>query len=382
MAEREVPAPTNYFDPAAAQTVISRYASARRRADSSGAVAEAESQALGRRSDYLRVQDDEDRVARNAVTQSREDEDYQLKKDADLQRGGFLRSMIQTIDPKHPDYNRQVVEFKAGLPPGLVDDKEINSILQSMNSEADDYRSQRNTEVSRTQTRDSQLAVLREKAKLNMSYDVTPEDLKKAERLDGSYDEFILGTIAGANKRANASSEFDRRLKAAEEGRIRVIQAGDLSKRGRERRGTVSKFIVEDRAAFPRRTDTVVGEYKKATGKTSVDPALLETNAKWRDQMAQAKTWDAKPLDSELSAAFAYDDPDKYVNLVPGLNDSQKERRRMVWEHAHKDGAVEESDVPEEKAPPAADPNQAAKAWLDANPNDPRAEAVRKKLGM
>ena len=381
LAEREVPAPTNFFDPAGARDIISRYSNTRGERQAAREYADSAIQ-------LSRLQDDQARRKRDELMQGREDQDYQARNDALLQKGTFIRNMGQMLDPKSEEYNSQVTEFMSGLPSELADDETIKGVLHSMNAEADDYRSQRNAELSKTQTRDSQLAVLRERAKLGMSYDVKDDDIKAATREDGTIDEFKLGTIAGANKRASAASEFDRRLKATEEGRIRVIQAADLSKRGRERRSTVDKFIVEDRAAFPRRTDAVANAYKEATGK-SPDLKMLEVNPKWRDQVAQAKAWDSKPLDNELSAAFAYEDPEKYVNLVPGLNDSQKERRRMVWEHAHKDGAVEESDTPQSPAaapsstaPPAADPNQAAKDWLKANPDDPRAEAVRKKLGM
>ncbi len=343
LAEREVPTPTNYFDPAAAQTVISRYASARRQSVGAEALADSAVRAS-------RFQEDQARMKRDELMQGREDQDYQARNDALLQKGTFIRNMGQMLDPKSEKYNSQVTEFMSGLPSELADDETIKGVLHSMNAEADDYRSQRNAELSKTQTRDSQLAVLRERAKLGMSYDVKDDDVKAATRPDGTIDEFKLGTIAGANKRASAANEFDRRLKATEEGRIRVIQAADLSKKGRERRSTVDKFIVEDRDAFPRRTDAVANAYKEATGKAP-DLKILEGLPKWRDQVAQAKAWDSKPLDNELSAAFAYEDPEKYVNLVPGLNDSQKERRRMVWEHAHKDGAVEESDTPAAAAP-------------------------------
>jgi len=351
MAEREVPAPTNYFDPAAAQTVISRYASARRRSDSAGEVAEAESKALGRRSDYLRAQDDEDRIARNAVTQSREDEDYQLKKDADLQRGGFLRNMIQMIDPKHPDYNRQVVAFKAGLPPGLVDDKEINSILQSMNSEADDYRSQRNTEVSKEQTRDSQLAVLRERAKLGMSYDVKDDDVKAATREDGSIDEFKLGTIAGANRRAIGANEWDRKHKAVLDGRMKLADRENVSKGARDLLDK-AKTYINDPGAFRPQTDVVLEEFRKAKKNPKASKDVM--TGEWLDKYEEAKKWDSKPLEREIITAQRYDDPEDYVKLGgENLSENQVAYRKLVHQLSKKDDLMEE-DAPQEKGATAA----------------------------
>ena len=373
-AEREVPKRTNFFDPADAQTVISRYASARRRSEDTGALADSAMK-------ISRAREDADRAARQKVLWDRDDEDYFARKDALAKQGEFL-TRLNDIDPESPDYDRMVTEFMTSLPPELHEEPAVKSIFAFKNQVADDARRRRDAEASRQRNYEFWQKKFEKGADFKFKH-LTPEDYASNQLQDGSPDFRALQIIENERARGYKEREYNRRVEARVQGRLKILDAADLSKRGRERRGTVDKFIIEDRVAFPRHIDNLVEEYKKSSGKTTVDPALLKDNPKWRDAYASAKAWDTKPLDSELSAAFVYDDPEDYVNLVSGLTESQKERRRMVWEHAHKDGAVEEASGEPTPAPAATvNPNQAALDWLKANPNDPRAAAVRKKLGM
>lgn len=371
LVEREYPEPTNFFDPAASQSVISKYASARRRSQSSALLADSAMK-------LSRAEEDRERLARDRVVWDRMDEEYNDRQAAKRLRGDFLRSMTRDIDPKSEDYTRQVTEFKAGLPPELQDDDVINSILTSMNAEADDYRSRRNAEATRQGNYEFWQKKFDQGAGFKFKH-IKPEDYAANRLEDGTPDWQALQAIEGERERSFKAGEFDRRLKAVNEGRLQLVKSSELSKRGRDRRSQLDKWIVEDRTAFPRWTDALAEEFKKSTGKESVDLTLLKDNPKWRDAYLRAAAWDKNPLFNELNAALDYDTAEEYVNKVKGLTEDQKERRRKMWEHAHRDDVFEELDAaPSAKTPSSAAPALKGKKILTP---DARADILKRAGG-
>lgn len=355
-ADRTVPAPTNYFDPAAAQTIISRYANTRAERGVLDAVADTTA-----RRQQITMNDQ--RIARDAALMTQEDDDYRAKNEALKGRGDFLRTMAKDLDPRDPGYNKKVTELMATIPPELAADESVRGVLHSMNAEADDYRSQENARVSGERMLDRQQQMFREKSQFGLK-NIKPEDLANAPRLaDGSPDLQYLGAVNNERERAYREGEFTRKQGLSLQGKLQVIDAKELSKKGQARRANVQRFIVEDKAAFPPRfVNEVVQEFSK-TRKAGAPKATtfdLENDPEWKGKLRAAQQRDNNPLNSELSSAFAYDDPDTYINLVPKLSDSQKERRRQVWEHAHRDEAVEES--PGEPGAPVVPPAMAVPA--------------------
>lgn len=336
LVDREAPAPTKFFDPAAGQSILSRYSNARLSQRSSGALADAAERVTQGRLQARDVAAEDRRLERERLLQDREDAEFEEKKAADASRMDFLATLDQ-IDPESDDFDDQVVGFLHQLPPALSEDPGVKTILSLKARMADDSRQRRDAEASKKQTFENQLAMARERAKLQMSYDVTDEDVKAATRPDGTLDELRLGMLAGANKKKSAGNEFTRRQKLMQENRLALIDARDLSKKGKERRANVERFIIEDAAAFPNRTASLLAT---TGGKKTLDDLKLDPKTS-ADAIA-AEQWDKNKLQKELSAAYAYQDPDEYVNLMKGLDDSQKARRRQVWEHAHRDETFEE----------------------------------------
>jgi hypothetical protein len=359
LADRQVPERTNYFDPAASQTVISRYANARRGAESSGILAKAAD-------DQMRSRNEQARADRQQVMWNRDDEDYQAKKDALSQQGEFLITLSQ-LDHEDPDYVNKLSETVAGMPPQLLEEAAVKSILTFKDRAADDARQRRNSEAGKQQTLANQQAMFRERAQYGPAFKhITPEDYKNATLPDGSTDMRTLFTLGNERERAYKEGEFARRQDLLQQNRIQLVKEQDLSKRGRERRGNVAKFIVEDRQAFPRAIETLAGQYASQNdGKAPANIELLKSNPKWSAKYLQAEAQDKSPLNYELSAAFAYPDADDYVNLVPGISESQKDRRRQVWEHAHRDDAVEERAADKE-APLSQEPAPKVRKWNPA----------------
>lgn len=354
LADRTVPERTNFFNPADAQTILSRYGNARRGAETSELVARSAAR-------NLQAQRDAELLDRQRVTWDRDDEDYFAKKDALKQRGDFIRQMGQNLDPRSPDYNRQVTAFVSGLPEELADDETIKGVLASMNAEADDFRSAERQRLGKEQSLENAMTLAGERAGLRAKF-LKKEDYERNTTPDGVVDWRTLGAIEAERERAYKEGEFTRRENLRTSNRLKLVDAMDLSKKGRERRGSVQKFIVEDRAAFPPRFENeVLNEYRKSKGlgaEDKVNVISLEASPEWGAKLTSARKKDTSPLENELSAAFAYGDPEDYVNLVPGLSESQKERRRAVWEHAHKDDAIEEvGDTP---TPSSAQPQTPA----------------------
>lgn len=336
LADRTVPERTNFFDPAESQTLISRYGNARMGRESAKELASAADR-------FSRLRDDDLRLERDRITWAREDQDYADRKEAEAQRGVFLRTLSQ-IDPTAEDYNAQITRFYASLPQELANDDAVRSVVGSMNNEADDARRRRGEEAANERMRDRQMAMFTERQKANAGLrGVTPEMVRKYTLPDGSLDPMIYYE-AGKMERENKAGEFDRRQKLMLDNRLKLAEAMDLSRSGRGRRVKVEKWMAEDRGAFPRRVDVLLED----SGKKSLD--LLKGDPKFAEEFRQADAWDKNLLQRELSAAYAYDTPDAYIDLVPGLTESQRERRRMVWEHAHNDGAIVETgeDAPDE----------------------------------
>jgi len=313
---------------------MARYASARRGAASSEVAARSAERLAQGRLQARDVAAEDRRLERERLLQDREDAEYEEKKAADASRMEFLATLNE-IDPESEDFDDMVVGFMKQLPPSLNEDPGVKTILSLKARMADDARQRRDAEKQKTLTRENQLAVIRERAKLAMAQDVTEEDVKAATLPDGTLDEFKLGTLMGARKRSTSAAEFDRRQNLMQQNRLALVEAKDLSKRGKERRASVERFIVEDTAAFPSRTAALTAGGKKTLDDLKLDP---KTSA----AALEAEQWDKNKLQKELSAAYAYQDPDDYVELVPGLSDSQKARRRQVWEHAHRDETFEE----------------------------------------
>lgn len=325
LAEEFVPSRTSYFDPAASQGVISRYANARRsRAASQDLAASAESLA--------RAQRDRELQDRERIMRSREDEEYEAQKTAELERGRFILE-LGNIDRTAEDYNGQITKFYSSLPPELQDDATIRSVVAAMNAEADDIRRTRESERSKEQTFQNQMRMFEARTAAGAAgRGATEEDFLAARREDGSLDLVMLQQLAAVRRESVEAAEFDRRQKLLQENRLQLVQERDLSRRARERRPELRKFVLEDSVAFPSRVAALAAS-------TGVPANLLK--ARSPAEYEAAERWDKNKMDSELSAAYAYPNMETYVELVPGLSEAQKERRRQVWRHAHNDGAVE-----------------------------------------
>lgn len=298
LADRQVPERTNYFDPAASQSMVSRYANARRNYETSGVLAKAYD-------DQSRRQAEQARTDRQQVLWNRDDEEYQAKKDALAQQGEFLTQLAQ-LDHTDPDYVNRLADVAASMPPELLEQPAVKSILTFKDRAADDARRQKDMEAAQ-------------------NFRTEMFDRAEAERNDRL-----------ERQETARNSEFDRRQETLQRNRIELANQ-------RKTQGKVQGFITADRQAFPRHMDALIENYKSQNkGKAPEDLKKLAKDPKWMQLYREAEAWDKKPLENELSAALTYENPEEYVGLVPNISESQKARRRQVWEHAHEAGAGEE----------------------------------------
>jgi len=354
-------------------------------------------------------------------------------------RAGFLLSLGK-LDGDDPDIDTKLNELLSGLPPGLLETDEVaKSMLQVIGKSADDARTARNAEASKKQTLENQLTMLRDRRKYDVGLKgLTDEDLQSAITPDGELDPFVLGNLAGRRqaeremgifkdkqgvyqqnrekmaqisqenrektvkardeewraREQEKNKEYDRRQgeddetwaarteilhknrkELAEEQRKRktLLNSRDLSINAADRQRAVNQAL-QDSAAFPKHVPALEA-YAQANFKLSA-PALKSQHP---GLVAQAEEWDKNQMFKELDAAYDMPSAQAYVDLVPGLNEKQRAKRRLVWEHAFKDYPFETEDttppapegtvenyVPAAEAAPAA--AEAAPAAAEAAP--------------
>jgi hypothetical protein len=135
------------------------------------------------------------------------------------------------------------------------------------------------------------------------------------------------------------------RKELAEEQRKRkaLLNSRDLSISAADRQRAVNQAL-QDSAAFPKHLPALEA-FAKAN--YTMTPALLKVNHP--DLLAAAEDWDKNQMFKELDAAYDMPSAQAYVDVVPNLNEKQKAKRLLVWEHAFKDYPFETEDT----APPA-----------------------------
>lgn len=433
LVDRETPARTNYFDPAAGQNIISRYGNSRIGLAESEGLANAvegltrsridrtREERFNRQADFeekrfaQQVKEDEARAKREQMLADADELEAADRRTARESRAGFLLSLGK-LDGQDPDLDIKLNGLLAGLPPGLLEEDEVaKSMLQVLGKSADDARAARNAESAKKQTLENQLTVLRDRRKYDVGLKgLTDEDLQSAITPEGELDPFVLGSLAGrrqveqelgtfkekqgvyqenrektlgvqneewrnreaakneewlnregvreanySKRDAAKNEEFDRRAgESNEEWRKRqalqqeqrkemegirmenrksLASVSKLSSGGAKRQEVVKQHLSDEKA-FPKH-GAVLAEYAKGA---KIAPEMLEF--KFPDQLAKAKEWDSNQLFKELDAAYDMDSVEDYVNLVPGLDEKQKQKRRDVWEHAFRDIPFETQD--------------------------------------
>lgn len=334
-------ASTNFFDPAAGQDILSRYANTRIAGEGSATVAEASSRLADDR-----MKRAEDR--RRTTAWDRDEAEYQEKQEFKAGRGEFLEK-IALIDPLADDYDDMISSITSAMPPAALKDDGVVALLTHKNRLADSARTEREMQQRRKETLDDRFKVEKFKRSNDPRLSVlTPEEHKSFETTDG-YDFVGAGILADTKKREKDIADKKEIISTTQDYKANK-EAAD--KRRKDTRG----LIEGDRTAFRSQLDVL----------RSQNPGVSDEDLKKEvpQEYAAAALWDKNPYASELGAAYNRATAEEYVNLASDkLTKEQKDKRRAVWKLAREiyDGETEET-VPDAK--PAAPATPAAPKTL------------------
>jgi hypothetical protein len=334
VANEVAPAPSNFFDENAANTIFARYATNKNAAAATGETAKVAQNLYGLRRSQEQSQWERDRMERDKLLRSREDEQWDEKKQADSMRGEFLGSLIRELHPDDPDFNVKSVDFLSKAPAYIAKDPVVREILGGLSREAD------KAEAARVRTSDlklkqqNTLASIKEKAKYNKVFGFLTEDDFKSLPLDETGQPDMVAAMALAKDREREFEREDYKAKSDinQKNRLEILDINKMDDQQKARARETQQFITQDREAFPRMTDALRAKVKK-DGNMPYDPPeeILKTSPGYND----AKAWDKDLFKNEVNAAMKRDNPEDYIKLVPDLNDFGKDSRRRVWEYAH-----------------------------------------------
>lgn len=326
-AERLAPAKakTSYFDPAAGQSVISRYANAGREAADSQVAAEAATNLLRTRSAL------EDR-RRDRVMLSREDEEYADKKAFRAERGGFLES-IAAIDPAADDFEDQISGLYKTLPPGALQDDAVVDMLEYKRKRADDLLNERQMQIRREEALADRITLMNERYANDPRLAVlSPEERNGFVAADGQFDH--VGAAQLAYEKARQQKINDQEEVARRKAQIKLeADDKDLTEQDRKLKSTIRQHILGDEEAFPNQVEVLRRELNKAknTGKDKVTP-IKEDELKAAPGYSDARLYESRKFEAELESARNMTLP-QYL-AKGGQSATAKEKRTAVWNAA------------------------------------------------
>jgi hypothetical protein len=346
------PAPLNVFDQDYAETVISRHTNAKRRAESSAALADSRRRAYDEQQAALRAE-------RDRMLQTRQDEEYQEQKEADTMRGEILADLYETLRPNEEGYDERATQFLSEAPASVVKDPVFNEVLKGLSGRADKAEAER-LKLREGETRQANtLEAIRERAKYGetMKY-LTEDDLKELPRDENGeiIMSFEAGMRAAERKRQAGIEDYGTKAAIKQEAAKELLDTKKMDATQRELHQETKDILINDVEAFPTQISSVVG---KAGGK---DVAILRKDPKWKAEVAKAEAWDKNQFENEVLTAKKYDTPDGYMALVKELSPTAAANRRRVWEYAHKNDAPKEPAKTAAPAPKTAAPQSAAPA--------------------
>jgi hypothetical protein len=354
VTEEFAPAPTSYFDRGQAQTLISRYGNANREAASSKELADAvvQNQQLERsRAENQRAAD---KAARDTILASREDVEYEQRKEADESRSGFLKSFMEELDPKDPEYNTKLVGFMGELPSSIQKDPTFIDIVKVRSKQADEADEERRRLRELDIAQKNRVQLVDARAKYNpILANLTPEDLANIPKDEKGEPDMVLAMQKAMEKKYAREMEVDKaKVEARKEASIELKNIDKMDDAQKAVFKETKDIVITNREAFPSK----VGMLQKKYGKNGT-PASLAV-VKTKPEYAQASEWDKNLFEKEVDAAMDKT-LDEYVNPegMEGISDSARERRKRVWDYANQNkgkAAAEPTTAPAAAPAPAA----------------------------
>ena len=346
--EQFAPAPLNIFDQDQAETIISKYSGARRELEDATTAFEANRAVQQAEQDKYSIEQDRIRAERDKLLSTREDEEYNQRKEAEAMRGDLIADMYESLKPQEEGYDKRMVDFLGNAPPSIQNDPVFRGVLTGYNRMADKAEEQRRQDREMEIRQKNTIEGIRERAKFNETMrNLTEEDWKNPPLTpDGQIDMVALGIKAARNQAANEVEQLKEKERVKVLSQKELIEARGASKQLRDEAKQVEDVLINDKTAFPDRAAMVRQQYKD-------NPATLGYGT-GKATLGEAEAWDKNKFDNEIIAARDFDNPEDYVKLIPNLNVNQKENRYRLWQHANTYGGKVPPRVSEGAAPAPA----------------------------
>ncbi len=325
-AEQMAPAParTNFFDPAAGQTIISRYANTKRANEGLEALGKAASgyadsqmalenqqmrrddQAIQRQGLEARLEDQRlqrETAERNRTVFDRETLKYDEEQQAKEGQGEFLTALAG-LDPTDPEFQGKVSELIAGANDVIVKDSAAQAILQFKNRAWDNQNRRKEQE-------------LRPAVRL-ASLGLRPEEFVYDE-LTGDLD-IVSSTVKAYEKKGSAKSAEEQTKDAEKASDPEVLKKA------------VAPMLL-DLSAFPTAEMNLARQGFNKTDNKAPTEAIV-----------RAEDFDKNRPLAELQAARAQPSADAYANMMDkylsdnklaALTEGQKAKRKALWNLAN-----------------------------------------------
>lgn len=323
---------TNFFDPSASQGVISRWANTQTEKQGLDLVDDAQSRIASNR-----MQRAADR--RKLAEWDQDEIEHQDRQAFKAQRGEFLEQ-IAMIDPTADDYDAQRDMVLKTVPEIALKDDAVQAMLSAKDKRFAD----RQDFAQREQLQRAGYDLRREQETQRNTLALAKTGLPPEEYVldaDGRID-FPETMVKAVHFNRGVKKEDAKEL-MTEKAQIRESLAakGEAA----QNRKKVIEANLQDQEAFPTQLMGLVNQY----GVGEAD--LKKDNPK---EYQAAKEYDSKRSQSEMASALSRTNMEEYVNLVPGLNDIQKNKRREFWKTAHDMVSGDAPASPSQPEPTAA----------------------------
>ena len=346
--EQFAPAPLNIFDQDQAETIISKYSGARRELEDATTAFEANRAVQQAEQDKYSIEQDRIRAERDKLLSTREDEEYNQRKEAEAMRGDLIADMYESLRPQEEGYDKRMVDFLGNAPPSIQNDPVFREVLTGYNRMADKAEDQRRQDREMEIRQKNTIEGIRERAKFNETMrNLTEEDWKNPPLTpDGQIDMVALGIKAARNQAANEINQLKEKERIKVLNQKELIEARNANAQLKAQAKQVEEVLINDKTAFPDRAAMVRQRYAD-------NPATLDYGT-GKAALGEAQAWDENKFDNEIIAARGYDNPEDYVNKITNLNVDQRDNRYRLWQHANTYGGKVPPRVSEGAAPAPA----------------------------
>lgn len=344
-AERIAPtrSKSNFFDPAAGQSVISRYASSgREMTDAADAATQADR--------LLDARDSLDRRRHNRVVFDREEQDYEDRQAFRNQRAQFLETISQ-LQPDADDFEDQISGLYKSLPQAALADDAVTDMLAYKRKVADDLRNERQYQGRREeQFKDRERLYQMRLENDPRLANLPPEERNRFYGPDGDFDYVGAAQRAYEIGRANKVEDAVNRTAAVEDWKRENMPEKSLSAEEKRLKGLAREHILGDAEAFPNQVDVLRRGLTKTEGEKAVPPK--EEDLKKDPRYQDARLYESRKFEAELESARNMG-RDAYI-AKGGSSENAKRKRAEVWEFANLGRPAEGAAAPATPALPSA----------------------------